>query len=488
MGIEPGTPGGEHAGCLVAWGASCKAVGARGGRSGRAPTSMPARSVAPASPTVGIRARHGRRRTTGRVAPVVALAAAVVLLVSACISSSTGGQELKGKGDRSAPNREFLAGGVASTNAFGIDLYRVASTNPGNFAYSPFAVINALGMARAGSAGTTRAQFDTVLHTNLGPDLDGGLNTLGAGLAERPGDKRSDTRLGRVGLEFATSLWGQRGNHVKDDLLDLLARDYGTGFRVTDFRSDPESGRQAVNHWAAEATHNRVEELVPRGEITQYTRFLATAAMDMQAPWQQPFDPKLTRTAPFQRNDDQPVTARMMQLTAATGLRYASRAAWQAVEIPYLGDELALDVIVPADGQFAAFEQGFSPEQLTAITDSLTAQPIDLHLPQFQFTTAASLHDPLTAQGLGSAFSTDADFPGVTTDEMLSLSDVIYQGFFGVNEEGTDAPTTTATVQPATDPSVAGLRTVQIDRPFLFVVRDRTTGAAILIGRVVNPN
>ena len=95
------------------------------------------------------------------------------------------------------------------------------------------------------------------------------------------------------------------------------------------------------------------------------------------------------------------------------------------------------------------------------------------------------MHDALSTAGMANAFAKDADFSGVTTDEVLSLSEVIYQGFFGVNEEGSDAPKT-ATVQ--TQEALSGLRQVVVDRPFLFAVRDRQTGLVLIIGRVVSPS
>jgi serpin B len=451
-----------------------------------------------------------------RILPA-ALSVSIILTVTTCTGSSDAGQELKGRGDRRPPNREFLNGAVAADINFGIDLYHGVAPGSGNFAYSPYAVLTALSMVRAGSAGTTRAQLDAALYASATPDLDAGLRTIDDLLGRRVGEKRSDTRRGKLNLEVAAALWGQRGNHVKDDYLNLLTTSYGTGFRVTDFRSDSEASRQAVNQWGSDATHGHISELVPRGVVTPYTRFLTTTAMYLQAPWQLPFQGDKTRPETFHRNNGTSVDVRMMQLTAPSttapsatsgtsttgttgttgttppkdqpileGLRTASGPTWEAVELPYLGDELVLDLVMPAPGQFDAFEQALTPDGLAGITDSLQPGPLDLHLPQFQFTTQASLRDVLSAHGLDKAFSREADFSGVTTDEALSLSEVVYQGFFGVNEEGTDAQNT-ATLVPKTEVSMRGARRLVIDRPFLFFVRDRETGLLLLVGRVVDP-
>ena len=410
------------------------------------------------------------------------------LVLSSCGGLSTTGQVLNGNSQRAQPEREFLPGAVDATNTFGADLFRVLATEPGNLVLAPPAIIGALGMARAGSAGTTRQAFDTVLHATLTPNLDGGLNALSQALAPRTGDKRSDTRRGRVDLRLPASIWGQRGTHVKEELLDLLAADYGTGFRVADFHADADGSREVVNNWADDATDGAIKELVPRGEITQYSRFLGAAAANMRAPWQVPFDSARTRQGAFQRPDGQPGEARMME-TTSDAFRTARGDGWEAVELPYLGDELALDVIVPTT-TLAELEQSLSAQRLHELTVALDAAPheaVAVSLPQFAFTTTHELQDPLTRLGLDVAFSRDADFSGVTSDEVLSLSHVAYEGFIKVDEEGTDPSPDTATAQPTTG-TTAGSRRVAVNQPFVFLVRDRPTGTIVMIGRVVTPS
>jgi serpin B len=427
-------------------------------------------------------ARRARRRRH-----LVPVALAVVVLAGACVGSSPSGQEVRGKAARRDPNKEFVGGTVAANNAFATDLYRAVAPNRGNFAYSPYAVLTALGMARAGTGNPsdTRSQFDSFLHANLSPDLDTGLSTLQQGLRARSGETRSTIRKGKVSLEFATSLWGQRGTHFKEDYLDLLSSAYDTGFHVVDFRTDAESARQAINKWGNEATKGRFDELAPRGDVTQYTRFVIAAESYLQAPWLLPFDPANTKRGVFQRVDDQPVDARMMQLTAPTGLRYADKPDWTAIEIPYLGEQLSLVVAMPTAGQFEAFEQGLNDDRVREIMTSLQPQPIDLRLPQFQFTTAANLDEAMKPV-LPASFDQNADFSAITSDETLSMSEVLYKGFYGVDEEGTES-TDATTARPTTGTQIAGVKTVTVDRPFVFFVRDRESGLVLLIGRVVNP-
>ena len=419
-----------------------------------------------------------------RITVVVALGA-LLLLASACIGTTPTGQTIRGEAPRRAANDEFLPSTVAATNAFALDLYRATAADQGNVVYAPYSTMTALGMSRAGSAGSTRDQFDAVLHARQTPNLDEGLNAVHERLESRSGEKSSANRKGRISTSFDASVWGQRGTRFKAGYLDTLAADYDAPMRVVDFRSDAETSREAINQWGAEVTQDRITEVVPRGDVTAFTRFLPVSVSYLRAPWQIPFDRASTRSGPFVQLDGDRVDAQTMRVSAPSGLRTAEAVTWEAVEIPYLGDELALLIVVPRTGTFETFQQEVDAEAIDEIVDELEDQPVDLRIPQFQFTTSADLTGPLESMGLTDAFTSDADFSGITSDEVLSLSGLAYQGYFGIDEEGTDAETTATA--PAPEPTPAAVR-LTVDRPFLFAVRDRETGLILLLGQVLDPS
>jgi serpin B len=417
----------------------------------------------------------------------VTLVSATILTATACFGTGTTAQTLTGEAPRAAPEREFANGAVAATNQFGIDLYKAVAGTPGNVVHAPYPVMTTLAMARAGSAETTRAQFDAALHADRTPNLDGGLNAVDAEVRARSGERQSLTRKGRVELERATALWGQRGLHVKDDFLNLLSAYYGEGFHVVDFHADAEAAREAINSWADDNTHDLITELVPRGGTSPYTRFLAAAATGLRAPWLVPFDAAKTRPDQFRREGEAPVEVPMMEVTSDQ-LRAFRTEAWQAVELPYLGDELALDLILPT-GSFADLEAQLSPELLQAAFTGLDAAPrtaIDLRVPRIGFTSSLDLRDGLGRLGVTAAFDRNADFSRITNDEVISLSKVPYEGVFSIEEEGTNPRPDTASVRKEAPPLINARRVVA-DKPFLFVVRDRPSGLVLFLGRVVNP-
>ena len=409
------------------------------------------------------------------------------IVAGSCSGPSTG-TEVRSHEARDEPRPSSVPATVTSNTALGTALYRALAGRNGNFVFSPYAVSVGLAMAQEGAAGSTADQLDEVQHVVPGQDLESGLNSLMQLLATRDGDQQNDVRKGRVSLATPVSLWGQKDTRFNQPFLDSLARSFGTGIRVVDFRSDPEAARHAMNAWVSSETQGNIAELVARGEITEATRLEATAAAYLEAPWDQRFDVSRTRPAPFTRADGQTVTATMMEIRSPTGLLYGRDAGWQAVEIPYLGRQLGMVVVLPDAGQLGDLEGRLDGPLLQRIVQSLAPTALDLRLPRFGFTTQGELDDPLSEIGAPAPFiSGEADFSGITGDEALWIAGFPHQAFLSADEEGTESSAVTI-VPPQPTPVTAKLTSVTVDRPFLVLVIDRATSEPLFLGRVVDPS
>ena len=98
------------------------------------------------------------------------------------------------------------------------------------------------------------------------------------------------------------------------------------------------------------------------------------------------------------------------------------------------------------------------------------------------------MNDPLKNLGLEEAFRTDADFTKITPPGGIYISRVIHQTLIDVQEEGTEAAA--ATIVEMRDGSSGGEYVptyFKADRPFLFVIKENSTGAIVFIGKVGKP-
>ena len=372
--------------------------------------------------------------------PIIALLLTATLLAVACSGST--GEEVSADEARAPDQPGAISGTAAAVAAFGTDLYRSLASRNANLVVSPYAVAEGLATTRAGADGDTAAQIDVVLHADRAEryGLDAGFNAIGLELDGRSGQRESDLRKGKVDLELATAAWAQKGNRFRDEYLTTLARYYGTGMRVVDFRSDPEAARKAVNSWASEETRGHISELVPRGVLTQSTRYLLTSALYLRAPWQIGFRVEQTRQLPFHLLDGQTITTPTLVGREQKAYSYGKGDGWEAVGLPYLGGQLDMIIVLPAAGTMADFEAALDGDRLATITRSLNFAPLEVQLPKFQFTTELELDDTLAALGMPVAFSPDdADLSGITADEPLWIGGDLHQSYISVDEEGTEA-------------------------------------------------
>jgi serine protease inhibitor len=364
----------------------------------------------------------------------------------------------------------------AVVSAFTADLFTtVALSSNTNLVCSPYSVAVALGMTVQGARGATVTQILDVLHSADPRALAEALNAIDAALAERAG--------GQIQLASANSLWGQRGLRWEQPFLDVLARDFGTGIRVVNYR-ETAVARTAINTWVSQQTQDRIPELVPSGALSAATRLTLVNALYFKAPWQKPFTPAKTQEAPFHRLDGSTVTAQLMD--GLTGTRFASGPGWVAADLPYAGGELAMVVVVPETGRFAEVERSLTGEWLAALLTGLRPSSVRVRLPRWTIRTQFDLTRTLAGMGMPIAFTGDADFGAITAEEPLRISAVLHEGFIAVDEAGTEAAAATA-VMMRTLSAVAEPRSVVADRPFHYLIYDVPTGTPLFVGHLLDP-
>jgi serpin B len=86
---------------------------------------------------------------------------------------------------------------------------------------------------------------------------------------------------------------------------------------------------------------------------------------------------------------------------------------------------------------------------------------------------------------MGLAFSNQADFRGIEENGALAISEVKHKTFIEVNEEGTEAAAVTSVGIFTT--SMPQYYRLNFDRPFLFFIRENSSGLIMFAGQVNNP-
>jgi serpin B len=251
--------------------------------------------------------------------------------------------------------------------------------------------------------------------------------------------------------------------------------------QIVNYKTDAEGARRTINDGVAARTRDRIKEIIPQGVLDTQTRLVLTSAIYLKAAWRKPFDAAVAGT--FHRADGSDVKARMMSQSET--LRYAAGDNYQAVRLPYAGG-LSMVLIVPGAGGLASFERALDGATLRRIVSGLSDTRVRLSMPKFSFRSQAQLKDVLSQLGMPIAFSSRADFSGMTKQEPLQIADVAHQAFIAVDEKGTEAAAATSMWALG---MLAPLRPLElnIDRPFIFLIQDDETSAVLFMGRVSDP-
>ncbi|MEM4202240.1 MAG: serpin family protein [Candidatus Hadarchaeum sp.] len=366
---------------------------------------------------------------------------------------------------------------VDGNSSFALDLYRVVRGSEGNLFFSPYSISLALAMTYAGARGFTAQEMAEVLHFTLPQErLHPAFNALDLALMAQNSEN--------FRLNIANSIWGQIGFEFRQEFLDVLALNYGAGLRGLNFRENPESARVRINDWVSEQTKEKIKDLIPPGAIDALTRLVLTNAIYFNAVWEHQFSENLTADGVFTLLDGSQVTVPMMSWPKGERIRYTEGEGYRAVELPYRDTTAAMLVILPES--FEEFEGTLTAGRLREIVASLESQNVIVKMPKFRFEFPLDLTETLAGMGMATAFSDQADFTGMAEDR-LKISKVLHKAFISVDEKGTEAAAATAVIMELTavlPPPIA----VSIDRPFIFLIHDTSTGAVLFMGRVLDPS
>jgi len=368
---------------------------------------------------------------------------------------------------------------VTSANRFAFDLFKpvVAGEEQGtNIMISPFSITSALSMTLNGAAGET---FDAV-KASLRYDamsLDEVNDTYRKLVSEMvPVDER-------VVMEIANSVWVENQFPVKDEFIEALKKWYlaeARNFSV----SDPGSVN-IINGWIEEKTHDRIQKMISR--LDPDLAMLLINAVYFNGKWKHQFDPELTTDRPFYISSGDPVNVPMMYQKEKFAVSSTDRVT--LAELPYGQGNYSMVVALPDEGITPAeilsgLDAGKWEEWMQGLSYGQTE--VRLYMPKFKYEYKRRLNDDLISLGMGPAFDPGtADFSKISDVEVF-ISFVLHQTFIENKEEGTEAAA--ATVVGFTRTSLPPEpQVIDLNRPFLYFIRETTTGTIVFMGLVADP-
>lgn len=371
------------------------------------------------------------------------------------------------------------AGLIAADNAFAFELLNEVDefTDKVNYMISPLSVSIALGMTMNGAEGQTEDAFvETLGFGGMDPS---DINYIHGALIAHL--QKVDPK---VTMEVANSIWVNQLYTLLKEFADTNRHYYNAEIRNLEFINP--GGVNIINQWVEEKTHGKIKNVldyIPADAVMYLIN-----ALYFYGNWKFEFEEDPGFRINFNNADG---TMEMTPaMTLKSDLEIMTNSSLTAVDLPYGNDKFSMVLLLPAvDKSTDDLIAEMDIETWNEWMDDFYTAGVRLEMPKFKHDYKVLLNQPLSDMGLDIAFSGSAEFPDMLEGTSnLAISRVIHQTFIDVNEKGTEAAAVTVVEMELTSVGGGGsTRLIRFDRPFLYVIREKTSNAIVFMGKVGNP-
>ena len=339
-----------------------------------------------------------------------------------------------------------------------------------NFTISPLSLSEMLAMASNGANGETRKQINSIIGANDNISKES-LNEAFNGLNEYLAKVDDKTTFAT-----ANSVWIDEGFKVKSEFLSdkkLIGETFNQKLSTIKTMDD-------INHWCDIKTSGCIKDILTE-PLDDYCRMVLANALYFKGMWKNKFSKDDTKEKEFTNSDGSKSKVQMMSQSSMF-LGYEGLD-MDFVEFPYGNENYCMDVFLPhEDKKLDECMKDFDQKTFEEYLKKAAMGEILVEMPRMKLNYKTSLVKPLKAMGMTDAFSDDADFSGIS-NEKTYISDVIQATFVNVDEEGTEAAAVTiATMKNDIMPMRTS--TFFMNRPFAYIIREKTTGTILFMGKV----
>jgi len=359
---------------------------------------------------------------------------------------------------------------VEGNNAFAISLYRNAAPPGENFVISPLGISTCMATVYAGARGKTADQMTEALDLRVRGDV---LNEAFRALLTHYAALDS---AGAVELGPVNGVWRQAGRPFLPGYTDVVQTSYQARIEEIDFIGHARRSRRIINHWCSRMTNGRIWQILD--SVSFQTRLLVLSAVPFHGQWEIPFPEESTRPELFwvSATDSVPVPTMHGAQEASIYEDEEVRVLW----LPYAGS-LSMGFVLPREREgLRDLIGGLTVGKIGRWRSEATTKGMEVRLPRFDVETILDLQPLLQKLGMVLAFTAQADFSGMDGKQDLFVNQARHGARVRVDEKGSETSAGFLGRSGRGAPFHA-------DHPFLFLLRDETTGSLLLLGQVKDP-
>ena len=362
-----------------------------------------------------------------------------------------------------------------ASNDFGLHTFSLLydEGRKGDAVFSPLSLSLALGMVAEGAEGDTWKQFADVIGWGQASKEEVGAyyQKMVDGLAKVDPS---------VLLTSANSFWAAKNLSLKREFTNLLTQYFAAESYSVDFSRS--ATLDQINQWCSDKTDGKITKML--ATLNPDTRLMLINALLYKAPWS--FSWEIQKNREFSGANGTKSRKDYLYVKDQR-MAYGDYGDFEVVRVPYGNKAYMMDVILPRPGKTIA--DILAQLDSETLNYGLGSAEVTLYLPKwsFSYSTEDLLPVILKKEGLTLPFSRQADFSGIS-QEPLFINLVTQKVQIDVTEKGTEFAAVTVVGMltggplPITPPKV----TVDVNRPFLYAIRESTSGTVLLLGTLSN--
>ena len=238
----------------------------------------------------------------------------------------------------------------------------------------------------------------------------------------------------------------------------------------------PLNNVQQVNKWCEKKTHGKIKKIIDKLESNIFMVILN--AVYFKGQWITQFPDYLTTKKSFFNFNSKKNEIKVDTMVNTEHFSYFEDSNLQAIELPFKKDSMSVIIILPNENlninDFIDIMDKDN-EYIYTIIDNFKYSKVNIEIPKFEIEYKESLKEVLKNMGVKLAFSTNADFSNIRSQDNLMIDDVIHKTYLKVNEVGTEAAAVTMIemVEMGMEHiKEEKLYNMKINRPFLFIIRN----------------
>lgn len=356
-------------------------------------------------------------------------------------------------------------------NEFAVNLFKT-QIDMQSKVISPLSVSYLMGMLANGADGDTQKEILTSLGVG-----DVTLQTLNE--SYRALLNSTATADKQTTINIANYIAADKHFQLKSDFRNTVGKMYDAGVESLDFSSSKAVDK--INQWCSKQTNGMIPKIIDQLSASDVAVLMN--AIYFEGTWETPFEKELTKEENFRGYTRDIKRVQMMH--QEDNFSYLNNNTFEAVTLPYGNRTYNMTVLLPKEGvSIEEMMKQLDAQKIGSLYRDMEKCVVDLKLPKFTTSTEVVLNDAISKLGAPSIFTGAANFKNMS-DASIFISKMLQKAKIEVSEEGTKAAAITAgmVAMTALNPDEPRHVRFHANRPFVYIITERQTGAIFFIGQ-----